>query len=38
MPQMLDALITMKKSMGALVKVPEFSGVADKVAMLESRL
>lgn len=38
MPQMLDALLTMRKSMGALERVPEFSGVADKVAMLESRL
>ena len=38
MPQMLAALVTMKKSMDALVKVPEFSGVADKVALLESRL
>jgi hypothetical protein len=35
---MLAAHTTMKKSMEALIKVPEFSGVADKVSLLESRL
>ena len=38
MQQMLDVLGTMKKSLDTLAQVPEFAGVADKVAMLESRV
>jgi hypothetical protein len=38
MEQMLRALNTMRGSMGAVAKVPEFVGVADKVSMLESRV
>ena len=35
---MLATLTTMRKSMAALAQVPEFSGVADKVTLLETRL
>lgn len=36
--QLLAALGTMRGSMAAVAKVPEFVGVADKVAMLEARI
>eukprot|EP00892_Ulva_mutabilis_P000146 jgi/Ulvmu1/10131/UM006_0085.1 len=38
MPKMLDALATMRSSVDSLVNVPEFVGVSDKVAMLETRV
>lgn len=36
--QMLSALGTMRSSLDSLVNVPEFSGITDKVAMLETRV
>ena len=38
MRQMLGVLATMRKSLATLAQVPEFAGVADKVALLESRV
>jgi hypothetical protein len=38
LPQMLSALRTIRSSLDALVSVPEFVGVQDKVAMLEARV
>lgn len=38
MPKMLSALATMRSSVDSLVNVPEFVGVSDKVAMLETRV
>ena len=36
--QMLNALLSMRKSMDTLARVPEYAGVSDKVAMLEARI
>lgn len=38
MAQMLSALGTMRTSLDSLVNVPEFVGISDKVAMLETRV
>ena len=38
MAKMLSALATMRSSVDSLVNVPEFVGVSDKVAMLETRV
>jgi hypothetical protein len=38
MQKMLDVYIAMKRSLETLTKVPEFSGVTDKAAVLEARL
>jgi hypothetical protein len=38
MQHMLDVLVAMKRSLDTLIQVPEFSGVADKAAILEARL
>lgn len=38
MSQMLSALRTIRSSLDALVNVPEFVGVSDKVALLEARV
>lgn len=38
MAQMLSALSTMRSSLDSLVNVPEFVGISDKVAMLETRV
>jgi hypothetical protein len=38
MQQMLDVYVAMKRSLETLTRVPEFSGVADKAAVLEARL